>query len=192
MPRLIKFLFICALAALPGTAAAKGMHPAGWRHCGATTFMHASGPVRVTQLKTSGVSCRHARSVLRNFYSQTIGSSGATYALDYGCNYTRVDAVCRKGSRRFRWHEADASPSASRRNCGTISVTLSPGDTRYARHITTRKVTCKRARRLARAVTADPGEGGVYQTFHCDSAGNSPAGGAIICRKGSTWVHWRY
>ena len=192
MPSSLTVLFVCALAVFPTAAAARDLQGAGWHHCAAWTLTRSSGAdVRVTQLHARGVSCRRTRSVLRNFYSQPIGSSGGTYALGYACNYTRVDAVCRKGSRHFRWHETLAS-SASRRSCGTVSVTLSPGDTRYARRITTRNVTCKRARRLARAVTADPGEGGIYQTFRCDGTNDGSGGGTITCRKGSGWVHWRY
>lgn len=73
------------------------------------------------------------------------------------------------------------------RSCGTISVTLSPGDTRYARNIAARNVSCSRARRVARAVTSDPGEGGTYLSFRCDGTNRT-----ITCRRARATIRWRY
>lgn len=73
--------------------------------------------------------------------------------------------------------------AALERSCGEVAVTLSPGDTRWAYRIEARGVPCAQARRLARAVTADPGEGGTYLTFRC---GGSSVG--ISCVKGAKRV----
>ena len=64
---------------LAGTASA--------RNCQSFKISKFWGTIRVYSMRVNRTSCPRARRVVRNFYSQTIGSSGATIALNYGCRY---------------------------------------------------------------------------------------------------------
>ena len=79
--------------------------------CGSLRVTHKPSGLRfrIGSLTSLHASCTTARRVVRNFYTQLIGSSGATLALGYGCAYhaspgtSRV--VCTKRSARLSWIE---------------------------------------------------------------------------------------
>ena len=73
-------------------AASAGSHAgtASARNCRSFNISKSWGTISVVAIRVSRTSCSKARRVVRNFYSQTIGSSGATVALNYGCHYGRV------------------------------------------------------------------------------------------------------
>jgi hypothetical protein len=93
-------------------------HAATWTSCGHMKVTHKPSGLRfaITSIKTNRVTCKTARSVIRDFYAQTIGSSGATEAKGFGCAYNRSRGVsCRSrtgnsynGNKRIRWIERDA------------------------------------------------------------------------------------
>lgn len=100
-----------------GIAAVLAVAPAGvvaatWRSCESFSTDSVSGdPVRVTEVRVRGTSCRQARRVARGFYGQTIGSSGAGYAAGFGCAYSGASRVrCGSGAegrgpKKVRWRE---------------------------------------------------------------------------------------
>src|SRR5688572_25877911 len=56
--------------------------------CGAFTTTNPAGqPVRPRRIRTKATGCAQARRVIRDFYSQLLGSSGATIALGFQCGY---------------------------------------------------------------------------------------------------------
>jgi len=92
-------------------------HVSGWRACSSLTVTGYSGArYRISAVRVRSVACRRARSVIHDFYSQVIGSSGATVALGFGCVYrigSRVNCRSRSGStydgsRQLSWRERAA------------------------------------------------------------------------------------
>lgn len=68
--------------------------------CKALTIDDPAGvQLRISNLRVSGVSCQRARKVIRSFHSQTIGSSGGTYAAGYGCAYVGRGSVDGAGAK---------------------------------------------------------------------------------------------
>ena len=91
---------------------AQGLWAAAASGCGSTIVRTYSGEnVRASAIVTRAVGCSRARSVIRAFYAQPIGSSGATEARGFGCSYQGTSRVtCRvrrgngySGSRTIRW-----------------------------------------------------------------------------------------
>ena len=80
------------------------------RRCDPFTLTDLNGDaVRISDLRVVQTSCAAAGRVARSFHSQTIGSSGATLAVGFGCAYgARGTVTCGsgadgKGPKRISW-----------------------------------------------------------------------------------------
>ena len=130
---------------VPGDAIAAANGCPGFRAKTIASYTYARSIV------VTGTTCLDAELVIRNFYSQEIGSSGSTYALGYGCAYrgggNRV--LCTKAEQRIRWHESDSPPPPLKvRKCG--GITFTPRTEDGVSRIRARRVSCRKARRVAR------------------------------------------
>lgn len=119
-PAAVYVLSPLELSAAPPTASTST------RACGALDLTTAAGHSRVVarKVRTRVASCRAARSIIRGFYRQEIGSSGATLVRGYGCAYRRSSRVsCSKGRARVSWREqlsrTGATSTGHRRRRGT-------------------------------------------------------------------------
>lgn len=104
-----------------------------WQACGSRTVASAAGTeYRIAPLEATGTDCAAAEAVARSFYSQTIGSSGATVAGGLGCAYESGGAsvLCRSSSGSaydgpvgVRWSEHPTAPRQGRvASCGPFTV----------------------------------------------------------------------
>lgn len=104
-----------------------------WQGCGSPTVTSAAGAkYRIAPLEATGTDCAEAEAVVRGFYSQTIGSSGATVAEGLGCAYESDGAsvLCRSSSGSaydgpvgVRWSEHPIAPRRARAaSCGPFTV----------------------------------------------------------------------
>ncbi|HVY78254.1 MAG TPA: hypothetical protein VG898_07095 [Solirubrobacterales bacterium] len=98
-------------------AAAAPAHAAEWQGCAPLSVTARGGAAyRVTDLETREVPCELATEIVRGFYAQEIGSSGAAEVEGFGCAYgasgkrVRVLCVARSGNaydgpQRVRWYQ---------------------------------------------------------------------------------------
>lgn len=101
----VALLFLCLMP--PASADA-----AKWRSCRTFATTNYSGArVVAASIRVRRTTCAQARRVVRGFYNQVIGSSGAGYAAGYGCAYYgRARVRCGSGAdgqgpRKLRWKE---------------------------------------------------------------------------------------
>lgn len=142
----------------PGEAVAAANACAGFRAKTIASYTYARS------IKVTRTTCLDAEAVIRNFYSQEIGSSGATIALGYGCYYRRgAQVFCSKSEQRIRWQESSSPPPpAKTRKCGGITFTPRTEDGVF--RIRAKRVGCRKARRVARASGNDLGPSGIDGT----------------------------
>jgi hypothetical protein len=87
-----------------------------------TVTGYAGAHFRISSIKVTRTTCATARRVVRGFYGQVIGSSGAAYAAGYGCAYYGAGSAggsgahvrcgsgaSGRGSRQVRWLERSVS-----------------------------------------------------------------------------------
>jgi len=144
---------LCGLLCACGWGAQPSAAAATWIPCADVETADVNGKaVKAVEIEVSEVDCQLADQVVRGFYAQPIGSSGAAYVDGFGCAY-RVEATVEcgpgasgdDGPQRIRWREqSDASKKKLvSRTCGTL-----PGEGAYS-YIRARGITCRQAGKIA-------------------------------------------
>jgi hypothetical protein len=139
----VRLLAVATACVLPFTCVFL-LHPASsfaadWASCPDVRTADSAGTaVGAVGVEASGVDCGVVEQVVREFYAQPIGSSGAAYAHGFGCAYggggksveCGPGASGDDGPERIRWRE-QRKPAVTgapvERTCGTL-----PGDGAYS------------------------------------------------------------